>query len=190
MVSVNSAGEFVLDRDPNLLDQFVLRFVRELQVPYVIVSGYVSILFGRSRQTEDIDLLLTPLNESAFLTLHKRLIQAGFWCLNDEDPHALFKEYLKEGAIRYADKGTAIPNMELKFAKDTLDHITLDAAITVHLGGVPLRISQIELQIAYKQHILKSPKDLEDAKHLLLVLEEWISKEKLHKYELLVRSYA
>ena len=44
-----------LDKELNLLDKFVLEFVRILEkhVNYVIVSGYVAILFGRARSTEE-----------------------------------------------------------------------------------------------------------------------------------------
>lgn len=57
--------EFVTERKIKLgkslseLDKFVLRFIRivEKYVDYVIISGYVVILLGRSRATEDVDLL-------------------------------------------------------------------------------------------------------------------------------------
>ncbi len=47
-----------LDRELNELDLFVLDFVKilEKQVKYVLISGYVALLFGRSRTTEDVDL--------------------------------------------------------------------------------------------------------------------------------------
>ena len=49
-----------LDRELSELDKLVLAFVRILEkhVPYVLVSGYVAILFGRARGTEDVDFLL------------------------------------------------------------------------------------------------------------------------------------
>jgi hypothetical protein len=40
--------EIILDKELNNLDKFVIDFVSLLD-NYVIVSGYVSILFGRSR---------------------------------------------------------------------------------------------------------------------------------------------
>jgi hypothetical protein len=42
------------------LDEMVLRFVRSLHEhdEYVLVSGYVSIPFGRSRGTEDVDVII------------------------------------------------------------------------------------------------------------------------------------
>ena len=49
-----------LERELSNLDEFVLDFVNLLD-NYVIVSGYVSILLGRSRTTEDVDLLLPKL---------------------------------------------------------------------------------------------------------------------------------
>ena len=44
----------VLDRELNELDSFVLEFIKCLQSRYVIVAGYVAILLGRSRTTDDI----------------------------------------------------------------------------------------------------------------------------------------
>ena len=53
--------ELKLDRKISDLDKFVLDFCNLLE-RYVLVSRYVSILLGRSRATEDIDLLI-PKNE-------------------------------------------------------------------------------------------------------------------------------
>jgi len=47
----------MLDRTPSELDELVLDLVATLDkegIKYTIVSGYVSILTGRSRATEDI----------------------------------------------------------------------------------------------------------------------------------------
>ena len=46
-----------LDRELNELDLFVLDFVKVLEkhARYVLISGYVALLFGRSRTTEDVD---------------------------------------------------------------------------------------------------------------------------------------
>ena len=44
----------------NELDKLLLSFIRILEkyFEYVVVAGYVSILFGRSKATEDIDILI------------------------------------------------------------------------------------------------------------------------------------
>lgn len=56
-------GKIRLDRVLSELDERVLGFTRILEkhVEYVIVSGYVSILFGRARATEDVDILIKEL---------------------------------------------------------------------------------------------------------------------------------
>ena len=54
---MNFNKEIKLNKELNKLDKFVIDFCKLLD-RYVIVSGYVSILFGRSRSTEDVDLLI------------------------------------------------------------------------------------------------------------------------------------
>lgn len=52
----------------NNLDRFVLDFISILEkyVGYVVVSGYVSILLGRSRSSEDVDFLRKLNSEGNF----------------------------------------------------------------------------------------------------------------------------
>lgn len=55
----------VIDRTPSELDEMVLEFTEILDeddIDYVIVSGYVAILTGRSRATEDIDIVIERLS--------------------------------------------------------------------------------------------------------------------------------
>ena len=53
-----------LDKIINELDKFVFKFIKILKkhTDYVIVSGYVAILLGRSRTTEDIDVFIKEIN--------------------------------------------------------------------------------------------------------------------------------
>jgi len=50
------------------LDKFVLEFIKVLEqhVDYVIISGYVSIVLGRTRITEDIDVFIKKFLKSNF----------------------------------------------------------------------------------------------------------------------------
>ena len=68
------------------LDLFVCRVLDILTSysPYVIVSGYVAILFGRTRSTEDVDLLIPICDESTFLLLHDKFIELGYEFLNEK----------------------------------------------------------------------------------------------------------
>ena len=69
-------GTLVVDRDPNDLDDLTIQFstiLSELNINHVYIAGYVAILAGRSRATEDIDVLLEPLNENSIERLATRL---------------------------------------------------------------------------------------------------------------------
>ena len=68
-----------LDKIMNELDRFVVRFIRRLEnhADYVIVSGYVSLLFGRARSTEDIDIFIKILSKEKFSALYDALKRDG-----------------------------------------------------------------------------------------------------------------
>jgi len=149
------------------LDRFVLGFIQILErnTGYVIVSGYVAILFGRSRGTEDIDILIPPLDAVAFGHLHRSLELGEYEFLNAEDVHGLFDMLTSGMGIRIARKGQFIPNIELKFLKDDIDRHVYRNRTSVSIPGASVRISPIDIQIAYKLH-LGSDKDIEDAVYL------------------------
>lgn len=69
-----------LDRELSDLDSFTLDFIRILrkQSKYVIVSGYVSILLGRARASENIDVIIPKIDFPVFSRLLKELDCAGF----------------------------------------------------------------------------------------------------------------
>lgn len=56
-----SDQEIILNKELNDLDNLALDFIKILDgkaVKYVLVSGYIAILFGRSRSSEDIDMFM------------------------------------------------------------------------------------------------------------------------------------
>jgi hypothetical protein len=168
--------EILLDKELNDLDNFVLDFVGLLD-RYVIVSGYVSILFGRSRMTEDVDLLIPPMEEKEFNKLWEKLYDGGFWCINTPKPKDAF-EMLGEHAIRFSRENAPIPNIEFKVIKNELDKFSYDHRIKVSINSKNLFISPLELQIAYKL-FLGSEKDLEDARHLHNIFKDKLNKQEL-----------
>ena len=175
-----------LDKTINDLDRFVLKFIRILEkhADYVIVSGYVSILFGRSRATEDIDIFVKGLNKESFDALYTELKNSGYWCLNAESTDEVYS-YLQEGlSVRFADEGETIPNFEVKFAKRKSALMAFADALTVIMADDKIRLSSLERQIAYKRYYLKSDKDLEDAFYIENLFKERIN---LGKVELLQR---
>ncbi|MCD6574004.1 MAG: hypothetical protein J7K95_07940 [Thermoplasmata archaeon] len=165
------------------LDKFVLDFVKFLErfTEYTIVSGYVTILFGRARGTEDIDTLIARFDKNMFIHLFKLLIESDYNFLNSENANELY-EMLEEGlAIRIARKNTVIPNIELKFVKDEFDRYSLENKIKVAMNDKHIFISPIELQIPYKLY-LGSDKDIEDAIYLWDIFKEKIDLSLLKKF--------
>ena len=187
MIYNEEKKEIISKRELNDLDKFALEFTDIIKkyADYVIVSGYVSILLGRSRATEDIDLLIPSIKLVNFILLWDDLKKSGFECINTSNPQKAFN-MLEEHAIRFF-KGVPIPNIELKIIKNDLDKYSYENKIKVILGEKILFISPLELQIAYKLFLaaegpeaeLQSDKDIEDAKHLYTIFKEEINKEEL-----------
>lgn len=170
-------NKIVFNRELSNLDKLVLKFVRILdkeKVEYVIISGYIAILFGRSRGTEDVDLFIEEMPFARFESFWKALEKEGFECINVFSPKEAYKEFLKDKtSIRFAEKGDFIPNFELKFPQTKYNQYSMKHKIKVLLNNVRLNTSEIELQIAFKLN-LGSDKDFEDARHLYKVFKEFL----------------
>ncbi len=172
-----------LNKELNDLDNLTIDFVRILdrnRAKYVLVSGYISILFGRSRSSEDIDIIAKKISKKKFSTIWNA-ISKHFRCINADNLQDAYETYLAAGsALRFARKGKFIPNIEFKFPKMDLENWVLDNRKTVVLNGNSIKISPIELQIPYKL-LLGSGKDIEDARHLYKLFEGKMD-ESLLKY--------
>lgn len=179
-----------LNKVMNELDDFIFEFIKILEkhADYVIVSGYVSILFGRARATEDIDVLIKELNKEELISLYRDLKEQGYWCLNSEDVNEIY-DYLNQGlAVRFALRDETIPNVEVKFAKKRLAMEALNDALTVITEIGKIKISSLERHIAFKRYYLKSDKDLEDARHIEELFKERIDKKKIDKYKKIIQN--
>lgn len=166
--------KIIFSRELSLLDSFVLDFSEYLEknnVKYVIVSGYVAILFGRSRISEDVDILIEHISFEKFLKFWSG-IEQNYECLNTGNPYEAYNDYLgNHHAIRLAKKGSFIPNIELKFIKNDLDRYSLEHRKHVKLADRSLYLSPLELQIPYKL-FLGSEKDIEDARFLFKLFKD------------------
>jgi hypothetical protein len=180
-----------IDRELSELDIFALDFIKILEkhTNYVLVSGYVSILLGRSRSSEDVDVIIPKISFSIFQSLYQDLIDNDFFCLNVEDDKSVFSYLQDEIAVRFAKKGKVIPNIEFKWIKNKFENIALNNSIVVKIPDGRLKISPLELQIAFKQEVLKSPKDLEDARHLERIAESYLDNKLINKYRESLREF-
>ena len=168
----------VIEKEDSPFHLFVRDFLAcwPNDIPYVLVSGYVALLFGRERHTEDIDLLAGRMEGPVFFAWWRRLGEAGFWCLNTGDPTSAWEDYLRTGlALRFALKPGVEPNMEVKFARDAPGHYALGNRQPLRLNGRPLWVAPLDQQVAFKLY-LGSDKDLEDARHLLGTLKERLNR--------------
>jgi hypothetical protein len=170
-----------LNKELNKLDVFVIDFteiLNSLSINYVIVSGYVSILFGRNRASEDINIIIEKIDKTLFLELWSKLV-IKFECLNTSNLNSAYNDYLnKDSSIRFSYKNKFIPNMEIKFNKDDFDLYSLKEKIEITLNNKTFYISPIEIQIMYKL-FLGSEKDIEDGRFLFKRFEKHLNKSKL-----------
>lgn len=176
----------VVDREPNRLDDLAIRFstiLGRLDIEHVYIAGYVSILAGRARSTEDVDVLIGDIDESTADELVAILEAEGFW--GAAMPLDSLYEMLANGDnIWVAPQDQVTPHLEVKFVSDEFDRASLENAITARIDEETIPIGPLELQIAYKLY-LGAQKDLEDAVHLYTLfqqslsigrLEAWVSK--------------
>ncbi len=172
------------NRELSDLDKFVIDFAELLtknKIRFVVVSGYVSIVFGRSRTTEDVDVLVEKLLFERFKKFWGNVMKHGFECLNTTDAEDAF-DYLKtKHAVRFSRKNRFIPNIEFKFAKTELDEDSMKNHVSLVLNKKTIPISPLELQIAYKL-MLGSYKDCEDAKFLFDLFRENLDVAELKKF--------
>jgi hypothetical protein len=89
--------------------------------------------------------------------------------------------------VRYVRKGHFIPEMELKLAKDELDDHQIKTRKKLPLTGLDLYFSSIEMNIAFKEELLTSEKDMDDAKHLRIIYSEVLDEKEIAKIKADIR---
>jgi len=177
-----------LNRKINQLDRFALDFTKIVakHTDYIIISGYISILLGRARATEDIDMFIKKLPIDKFFELFKELKENEFWCLNAEEPDEIYNYLMGSLPVRFARINQAIPNFELKWSENRIDSEIFSDFIIAILPEGELRISSLERHIAFKRYYLKSKKDIEDAIHVEELFNDKLDKEKINKLKKLI----
>ncbi len=178
-----------MDENINYLGNFCKSFCQILEkyTKYIVVSGFLVISSGRSRATEDIDIIAEHINKDLFLKLQEDLENNGFECMQTEDPNEIY-EYLKEKlAVRYIKDDNYIPNIEFKFAKDALDEYQLKTRQIIKFTGLNIYFGSIEACIAFKEELLQSPKDLDDARHLRIVYSEDLNENEINNVKKMIK---
>ena len=156
-------------KERTILDKFAEDFVDivEKHAKYIIVSGFVAIAHGRSRGTEDVDLIIERIGKETFKTMHNDLLLAGFECIQSEDPDVIYDDYLKDKtSVRYIRKGHFLPEMELKLARDELDEYQIRTRKKLPLTGLDLYFSSMrdrthsEQVIRWAEYVKSHPRSV------------------------------
>lgn len=177
--------------DVNILNNFCGKFCKIIDkyTEYIIVSGFVAIASGRIRGTEDIDVIIKPLDKESFIKLHKTLVKNDFVAVQSDDPADLYS-YLKEKtSVRYTLKDKPVPEMEVKFAKDELDYYQIKTRTKIPLTGLDIWFGSINMNIAFKEELLKSQKDIEDAKHLRIAYSDIINEDEIRNIKKMIKRF-
>lgn len=176
-------GELFVERPPNELDELAVAFstlVTRLDVEHVFIAGYLAILTGRARATDDIDVLIEPLSETATADVVAELQANGYW--GPAMPLDEMYGNLSEGTnVWVAPTGQMTPHLEVKFPTDEFDRASLSDAIVAHVGGETIPVGPLELQIAYKLY-LGGQTDFEDAAHLYTLFRDSLRTPRLESW--------
>lgn len=169
-----SGDQIKLDKELNDMDKLALEFLRILDsfgVGYAVVSGYISILFGRSRSSEDIDLIVEKISRNRFFLLWSEITKS-FDPIVPDNPASAYDRYLTQGtAIRFARRGKFVPNIEFTFPRTgEIENWVLRNARRVILNGTAIKI------------FLGSPKDIEDARHLYRLFKEHLDENLFRQF--------
>jgi hypothetical protein len=152
--------------------------LNELGVRYSVIAGYVAILFGRARRSDDIDFITYPLAEDEFLKFCLLLRDRGFKLVqgdigSESSIRKVYEGYLERGfSIRFTYGDLILPNIWFKTARSPLQYYGIDNSLTVIVNKKHLiKIAPLELQISYKLY-LGSEKDLGDAVFLYTLFRQ------------------
>jgi len=183
-------GTIILNRELNDLDLFVKDFLDVLKKysSYLVVSGYVSISSGRTRGTEDVDVLVEVFDKKLFEKLFYDLEKNNFWCYQSDDFEEVY-DYVREmKSIRFARKNEMFPNIEFILVDESkkAKYFEFTHPQKIRVKDFEFLIPPIEFEILYKEIVLGGDKDLADAKHLRLFYSEILEGNKFNEYKKII----
>ncbi|MCK5149517.1 hypothetical protein KAJ87_01160 [Candidatus Pacearchaeota archaeon] len=182
----------IINRELTKLDLFVKDFIDVLKrhSEYLIVSGFVSISTGRTRGTEDVDVLVSKLDKTKLALLLEDLFKNKFWCYQGDTLDEVWR-YIENGdSIRFAKEGEMFPNMEFISVDKSkpAKYFELNNPQKIKIQNFAFKIPPLEFEILYKEIILAGEKDIGDARHLRTFFSEIIKKEKFKEYEPIIKN--
>lgn len=184
-------GVILIKRELTELDKFVKDFLDVLKKysDYLVVSGYVSISSGRTRATEDIDILIPVMNKIKFDNLFKEMTKKGFWCYQGDNPTEVYSYIENMENIRFARENEMFPNIEFIPINESKKSKFFEFSHPqrIKIKNFEFKIPQIEFEILYKEMILAGKKDIEDARHLRNFFKEILKENKFKEYQEIIK---
>ena len=184
-------GIIIINRELTKLDLFVKDFLDVLKrhSNYLVVSGFVSISTGRTRGTEDVDILAQKPSKIDFALLLDDLFKNKFWCYQGDTIDEIWK-YIENGDnIRFAKEGEMFPNVEFISVDKSrpTKYFEFTHPQRIKIQDFEFKIPPIEFEILYKEIVLAGKKDVEDARHLRTFFSDIIKRERFKEYEPIIK---
>lgn len=183
-------GIIEIERDLTELDLFVMDFLKSIEEysDYLIVSGFVSIVCGRTRATEDVDILVPITGEENFKKIFDNLEKNKFWCYQAESPEKAYEYFKNKESLRFARKEQIFPNMEVIPIDEARKSKWFEFSNPqkLKIGKWEIKIPMIEFEITYKEKMLGGEKDLQDARHLREFFKDILRKENFKKCDKII----
>ena len=183
----------IINRELSELDIFVKDFVQVLKKhsDYLIVSGYVSISTGRTRGTEDVDIIVPIMDKESFNSLFEDLEKNNFWCYQGENPNEIYNFYIKDlVSIRFSRKDEMFPNIEVVPFDQTKKAkvFEFNNPQKIKIKDFEFKIPPVEFEILYKEIILSTKKDFEDANHIRAFFSKLLKEERFEEYGNIIKA--
>jgi len=184
----------IINRKLNSLDNFLRDFLEILKKhsDYLVVSGYVSISSGRTRGTEDIDVLVPVMDKEKFRVLFEDLTKSEFWCYQGDTYENIYDYIEHKDSIRFAREKQMFPNIEFIPIDETrkAKFFEFSHPQKIKIDNFEFKIPPIEFEILYKEIVLGSEKDIADARHLRTFFRDNLKEEKFKEFESVIKEEA
>lgn len=181
----------IVHRDLTELDIFVKDFLDVFQKysPYLVVSGFVSIAAGRTRGTEDVDVLFPLMDRVRFGAFFEEIIRQGFWCYQGDTPNEAYRSVKNMTSLRFARQKQLFPNIELIPVTEAKrpQYFELTHPQKIKIKDFEFLIPPLEFEILYKEIVLAGDKDIADARHLRVLFSAILRKERFKEFESIIK---
>lgn len=148
----------------NLLKVLAQTFERA-GIPYMVIGGQATLIYGEPRLTQDVDVTLGVGPERLPEVLEAA--KSAGWRVLVEKPQAFVEETM---VLPCAESSSSI-RLDLVFSISEYEKTALSRTRAIDVDGVPVRFTSPEDLIVHKV-VAGRPRDLDDVKSVLIKMRE------------------